>query len=226
MDGRARTAGTWMYHDHAMGNAMIGAEDKGLFGTLVVNPASGKVPALIDGKVVDVDIADIKREFILWMHETTFWGQELNHIVKGDKEIPLWTNPTVGRGSARRSGFISLGIGTAFHTFHLHGHRWLEPGTTSVIDTINIGRLALHCHVIQHMQSGMMGTFRVIERIAHENKDAGDESQILSHDRHGRHCARALSPRGKRPLTLQIGPTRGRHHQPAGGPARGHPRDD
>ncbi len=71
-----------------MGNPMIGAEDKGLFGTLIVNPASGKVPALIDGKVVDVDIADIKREFILWMHETTFWGQELNHIVKGDKALP------------------------------------------------------------------------------------------------------------------------------------------
>jgi manganese oxidase len=118
--GAPGTAGTWMYHNHAMGNPMIGAEDKGLFGTLVVNPASGKVPALIDGKVVDVDIADIKREFILWTHETTFWGQELNHIVKGDKEIPLWTNPTVGARLGEKIRFHIIGIGTAFHTFHLH----------------------------------------------------------------------------------------------------------
>ncbi|MGH6842626.1 MAG: multicopper oxidase domain-containing protein [Methylocella sp.] len=173
------TAGTWPYHDHAMGNPMVGAEDKGLFGTLIVNPASGKVPALIDGKIVDVDLSDIKREFILWMHETTFWGQELNHIVKGDKEIPLWTNPTVGARLGEKIRFHVIGIGTAIHSFHLHGHRWIEPGTTSVIDTFHVtpisreafvvqagegvgpGEWHYHCHVIQHMQSGMMGDFRV-----------------------------------------------------------------
>ena len=175
------TAGTWMYHDHAFGNPMVGAEDKGLFGTLIVNPASGKIPALIDGKVIDVDVGDIKREFILWMHETTFWGQELNHIIKGDKEVPLWTNPTVGARLGELVRFHVIGIGTAIHTFHLHAHRWLEPGTTSVIDTFNVGPISrqafvvkagegvgagdwhYHCHVIQHMQSGMMGDFRVIE---------------------------------------------------------------
>jgi FtsP/CotA-like multicopper oxidase with cupredoxin domain len=178
------TAGTWMYHDHAFGNPMIGAEDKGLFGTLIVNPASGKVPALIDGKVVDVDVGDIKREFILWMHETTFWGQELNHIMKGDKEVPLWTNPTVGARVGEKVRFHIIGIGTALHTFHLHAHRWIEPGTLSAagtVDTVNIGPISrdsfivkagegvgpgdwhYHCHVIQHMQSGMMGDFRVIE---------------------------------------------------------------
>jgi FtsP/CotA-like multicopper oxidase with cupredoxin domain len=175
------TAGTWPYHDHTMGNPMVGAEDRGLFGTLIVNPASGKVPALIDGKIVDVDLSDIKREFILWMHETTFWGQELNHIVKGDKEVPLWTNPTVGARAGEKIRFHVIGIGTAIHTFHLHGHRWIEPGTTSVIDTFDVGPISrqafvlqagegvgpgdwhYHCHVIQHMQSGMMGTFRIIE---------------------------------------------------------------
>lgn len=178
------TAGTWMYHDHTFGNPMLGAEDKGLFGTLIVNPASGKMPALIDGKVIDVDLRDVKREFILWMHETTFWGQELNHIVKGDKEIPLWTNPTVGAKLGELVRFHVTGIGTAIHTFHLHGHRWIEPGVTSAAgtsDTVNIGPISrtdfivkagegvgagdwhYHCHVIQHMQSGMMGDFKVIE---------------------------------------------------------------
>ncbi|MGH8582322.1 MAG: multicopper oxidase domain-containing protein [Gammaproteobacteria bacterium] len=174
------TAGTWAYHDHAFGNPMVGAEDKGLYGTLIVNPTDGKVRAMIDGKHVNVDVADIKREFILWMHETTFWGMEVNHILKG-KQIPLWTNPTVGARLGEKVRFHVIGLGTAFHTFHLHGHRWLEPGTTSVVDTANLGPISrqsfvveagegvgpgewhYHCHVIQHMQSGMMGNFRVVE---------------------------------------------------------------
>lgn len=176
------TAGTWPYHDHTFGpNPMLGAEDKGLYGALIINPASGKVPALIDGKVVDVALADVKREFILWMHETTFWGQELNHLVPGGKELALWTNPTLGARLGEKIRFHVIGLGTAFHTFHLHGHRWIEPGTTGVLDTLNIGPISrtsfvvaagegvgpgdwhYHCHVLQHMQSGMMGDFKVVE---------------------------------------------------------------
>lgn len=173
------TAGTWAYHDHTFLNPMLGAEDKGLYGTLIVNPASGKVKAMLNGVVTDVDVADIKREFILWMHETTFWGMEVNNIL-GGKQIPLWTNPTVGAKQGEKVRFHVIGLGTAFHTFHLHGHRWIEPGTTSVVDTVNIGPISrqsfvvqagegvgggewhYHCHVLQHMQAGMMGDFRVI----------------------------------------------------------------
>lgn len=173
------TAGAWPYHDHAFGNPMVGAEDKGLYGAVIVNPKSGKVKALIEGEITDVDVADIKREFILWMHETTFWGQEVNHLLQG-RQIPLWTNPTVGARLGEKVRFHILGMGTAFHTFHLHGHRWLEPGTTNVIDTANIGPVSrhsfvvqagegvgpgewhYHCHLVQHLQSGMMGAFRVV----------------------------------------------------------------
>jgi FtsP/CotA-like multicopper oxidase with cupredoxin domain len=173
------TAGTWPYHDHAFGNPMLGAEDKGLYGTLIVNPKNGKVPMMINGQMQRVDIKDIKREFILWMHETTFWGMELNHLA--NRQIPLWTNPTLGAREGELVRFHVLGIGTAFHTFHLHGHRWLQPGTAHVVDTVNIGPIAreafvlkagegvgtgewhYHCHVLQHMQSGMMGGFRVVK---------------------------------------------------------------
>jgi FtsP/CotA-like multicopper oxidase with cupredoxin domain len=173
------TAGTWAYHDHAFGNPIIGAEDKGLFGTLIVNPASGKVKAAIGGEIVHVDLKDVKREFVVWMHETTFWGMELNHLANG-KQFPLWTNPTFGARLGEKIRFHVIGMGTAFHTFHLHGHRWLTPGTTEIIDTTNIGPVSrqafiveagegvgpgdwhYHCHVVQHMQSGMMGDFRVV----------------------------------------------------------------
>lgn len=179
-DAAPGTAGTWPYHDHTFNDPMVGAEDKGLFGTLIVNPRSGKTRALIDGQVTDVNVSDIKRDFILWMHETTFWGMEVNHILDG-KEIPLWTNPTVGAKLGETVRFHVLGMGTAFHTFHLHGHRWLSPGTTHVLDTVNIGPIVresfvlkagegvgtgdwhYHCHVVQHMQSGMMGSFLVVE---------------------------------------------------------------
>ena len=41
------TAGTWPYHDHTFGG-INGAEHKGLFGTLIVNPASGTVTAAME----------------------------------------------------------------------------------------------------------------------------------------------------------------------------------
>ena len=132
MDGRARhrwhldvsRSRNGQPHDRGQGQGSVRDAHR--------QPGERSSPGLIDGKVVDVDLSDIKREFILWMHETTFWGQELNHIVKGDKEIPLWTNPTVGARLGEKIRFHIIGIGTAFHTFHLHGHRWIEPGTTSV----------------------------------------------------------------------------------------------
>lgn len=173
------TAGAWAYHDHAFGNPKLGAEDKGLFGTLIVNPKSGEVPALIDGEVRQVALKEVKREFILWMHETTFWGMEINHIV--NRQVPLWTNPTVGAREGELIRFHVVGIGTAFHTFHLHAHRWIQPGTTHVVDAVNVGPVQresfviragegvgpgewhYHCHVLQHMQSGMMGVFRVVK---------------------------------------------------------------
>ncbi len=173
------TAGAWPYHDHTFGNPMLGAEDKGLYGTLIINPKSGKVPALIDGKVQNVAIKDIKRDFILWMHETTFWGMEVNNIA--NRQVPLWTNPTLGARENELVRFHVIGIGTGFHTFHLHAHRWIQPGTTHIVDTFNIGPIQresfvvkagegvgpgmwhYHCHVLQHMQSGMMGGFKIFE---------------------------------------------------------------
>ncbi|MDT8407552.1 MAG: multicopper oxidase domain-containing protein [Methylococcales bacterium] len=177
-DAAVGTAGAWPYHDHTHGNPLLGDEDKGLYGALIVNPKQGKVDALIDGKVTSVPVKDITRDFVLWMHETTFWGQEVNHLAK--RQIPLWTNPTLGAREGDLVRFHVIGIGTAFHTFHLHAHRWIKPGTTNIVDTVLIGPIQresfvvkagegvgpghwhYHCHVLQHMQSGMMGSFLVL----------------------------------------------------------------
>jgi len=68
-----------------------------------------------------------------------------------------------------------LALGDERHTFHLHGHRWLDPSGIS-IDTKTIGpaesfsfRITedvpgtwlYHCHVEGHMMRGMIGIYRV-----------------------------------------------------------------
>ena len=67
-----------------------------------------------------------------------------------------------------------LTIGDDFHTFHVHGHRWLTadgPRDTQVIgpaESYKIrwredtpGTWLYHCHVESHMMNGMIGIYRV-----------------------------------------------------------------
>src|SRR5918993_1482439 len=102
----------------------------GLFGAIIVNPID-KVPAQIDGKVVSVDLNTLDKQYVLFMVGSTFWGQEIdaNH-----NQRPLWTNPKLGADLNHLVRFHILGAAHQ-HTFHLHAHRWLDPGTTDIIDT-------------------------------------------------------------------------------------------
>jgi manganese oxidase len=65
-----------------------------------------------------------------------------------------------------------------FHTFHLHGHRWLDTDGGYLIDTKTIGpadiitlnytednpgRWFYHCHVFSHLHMGMNGWYLVTE---------------------------------------------------------------
>ena len=86
--------------------------------------------------------------------------------------------------------FHVLGMGDEFHSFHLHAHRWLEPGSDAtasgkfshIIDTEEIAPLDMHvfvvragegvgsgdwmyhCHVFRHMEEGMSGTLKVLPK--------------------------------------------------------------
>jgi len=171
------TAGTWPYHDHTFGGP-VGSEEKGLFGAVIVNDKQTR--ALIDGEVKSINTEKIDKEYVLYMVETTFWGVEIDNT-NGGLQTPLWTNPTLVSKLGETDRFHVLGLGTAFHTWHMHAHRWLEDGTTNVIDTKNIGPLTrhvfaikagegvgtgdwmYHCHVFAHMQAGMTGLYRVTE---------------------------------------------------------------
>ena len=67
-----------------------------------------------------------------------------------------------------------MAMGSDFHTFHVHGHRWIGPDGTPV-DTQTVGPgetyairwhetargLGSPCHVEDHMMAGMIGIYQV-----------------------------------------------------------------
>ncbi|MDE2388079.1 MAG: multicopper oxidase domain-containing protein [Betaproteobacteria bacterium] len=168
----ANKSGTFVYH----GN---GKEMLGLFGALIVDPASGPVDRFIDdnGAIVPVAQADIDKQFVLFMVGSTFWGTEISG--DGTTQKPLWANPNPGavEGDIVRFHILSVGPG---HTFHLHAHRWFKTGADSIIDVkllqegtdthsftvkagsgVGAGDWQYHCHLVSHMEAGMHGSFKV-----------------------------------------------------------------
>ncbi|HEV7804817.1 MAG TPA: multicopper oxidase domain-containing protein [Solirubrobacteraceae bacterium] len=120
----------------------------------------------------------------------------------------LGSTPTIVAGTNTRMRFGLVGMGTMFHTFHLHGHRWILPGphgtspsaqqfspmdtpvsqfedtrtfgpANSFVFTIDeasgsfmraggpgspqaLGEWHMHCHVLDHMMLGMMGSLLIV----------------------------------------------------------------
>ena len=112
--------GTHPYHDGKLGLT-------GLFGAIVVDRPDGKVESYLDadGRIVPVKQRDVKKQQVLFMVGSTFWGTEIS---QDGTQTPLWTNPTLGavHNDIVRFHILSVGPG---HTFHLHAHRWLKPVT-------------------------------------------------------------------------------------------------
>jgi DNA-binding beta-propeller fold protein YncE/plastocyanin len=168
----AGSAGTYLYQNKD--DALLG-----LFGAIVVNPASGPVGKYVNGgngAVTSADLNELEREYVLFMVGSTFWGQEIDDNV----QTPLWTNPMLGADLNELVRFHILSVGPG-HTFHLHAHRWVESTTNeNIIDTrlmkdgfdthtfivesgadVGEGAWQYHCHVFAHMEAGMHGTFHV-----------------------------------------------------------------
>jgi FtsP/CotA-like multicopper oxidase with cupredoxin domain len=71
-----------------------------------------------------------------------------------------------------------MAMGSEHHTFHVHGHRWVDPDgrdvdtqTVGPAETFRIrwrerdpGTWLYHCHVERHMMAGMIGTYHVRRR--------------------------------------------------------------
>ena len=170
--------GTFPYHDH--GDEADGVM-RGLFGMVVVHPPDEEKANEHYVVLADFDPATYKSlpgvadpvtgEFPT---EGTYrGGHQYMHTINGkayDDSVP----PFKGKvGELERWRVISLG--PEFHTWHIHGHRWLDAAG-SLTDNIelgpgmyasfefkedNPGDWLVHCHVASHMEGGMRATYSV-----------------------------------------------------------------
>ena len=175
----ASQPGTFLYIDDSKSG------ENGLFGAVIVNPKNNVNTGLIKGKIQEFPVNKLDKDIILFMVGSTFWGMEIDNK-NNYKQSPLWTNPTLTGVVDQKMRFHILGVGHAGnptdhqHTFHLHAHRWVDPGTNNIIDVKQIipgkthsfiidvgdgvgpGHWQYHCHVFAHMEAGMMGAFNVV----------------------------------------------------------------
>ena len=148
------TAGYWHYHDHVIGPGPDGVRgiEQGLYGALIVRKAGDPLP---------------DKTFILVMQNVWFNNRRYPHT------------PLLEAKLGERVEFVVITHGHRFHTFHIHGHRWLDRGTNRLIDTfthnagestgfqviagegVGPGEWMYHCHVHDHLEDGMLGFFIV-----------------------------------------------------------------
>jgi FtsP/CotA-like multicopper oxidase with cupredoxin domain len=145
------SAGVWPYHDHS--SSMMDSIGGGMFGMLSILGRGEKAPdrefqvvLAPMGKFMTID----GRAFV---GNTPVFHAKVGELVQWDV----------------------MALGSDFHTFHVHGHRWAVPGKASR-DTQTVGPAEsyrirwredapgtwlYHCHVEDHMMKGMIGIYRV-----------------------------------------------------------------
>jgi len=145
------SAGVWPYHDHSM--SMEDSIAGGMYGALSIR---GKGEPRPDREFLVV--------FAPWHGFQTIDGRAFVG------NTPVFTSKV---GDTVQWDVMAMG--DEFHTFHVHGHRWLTDGGTPE-DTRGLGPAEsfrvrwtedapgtwlYHCHVESHMAQGMIGLYRV-----------------------------------------------------------------
>jgi plastocyanin len=224
--GWPATAGVWLYHDHSFCD--MESVERGAIGLLVIHntadaldvvvtpadlPGGDPNGAIITRKLeqrIGVYIKPAAQTQFLQLYHTLMDGPT---CVNGRQY--LGNTPTLVAGPDTKMRFGVVGMGSMFHTFHLHGHRWVVPGPdgtnqgaiqssiqdksvsqfedTRIFGPANsfgftiqqgssfmgafpgeaIGEWHMHCHVMMHMDTGMMGSLLVV--------DAGQSAVALPH---------------------------------------------
>ncbi len=145
------SAGVWPYHDHSpsMEQSIAG----GMFGMLSILAPHQRAP---------------DREF-----EVVF--TPLRKFMTIDGRAFVGNTPIFRAKVGQLVQWDVMGMGSDFHTFHVHGHRWIgadgvprDTLTVGPAETFAIrwredapGTWLYHCHVETHMDSGMIGIYRV-----------------------------------------------------------------
>lgn len=151
------TVGTWPYHDHNY-ESHNGAEHKGLFGAIIVNPAGASNL--------------YAKEFVLYLTDDSFWGMEIDS--NGLKQKKHGANPDLIARKNSNVRFHLIALGTDIHEFSLSGYQWNDPGTSNLINQVAIGPLEKHVFSVTATKNaqyadknftnnllGMKGNFKV-----------------------------------------------------------------
>jgi FtsP/CotA-like multicopper oxidase with cupredoxin domain len=149
------SVGVWPYHDHSP--SMDDSIKGGMFGMLSILARHERAP---------------DREF-----EVVFspFGRNFMAI---DGRAFVGNTPVFRAKVGQTVQWDVMAMGSDFHTFHVHGHRWMAPGGVPR-DTQTIGPAEsfrfrwreqdpgtwlYHCHVEDHMMRGMIGIYQVSRR--------------------------------------------------------------
>jgi Multicopper oxidase len=157
----------WWYHSHVNPGVEV---NEGLLGPIIVT-AKGK--ALPDGRPKDVD-----KEFVtLFMIFDQLNGKP-NGLFYSINGYIFGNLPGLEMKKGDRVRWYLLGMGNEIdiHTPHWHGETVmygnrrtdvveLLPGSMKTVDMVadNPGVWLFHCHVSEHMESGMMATYTIYE---------------------------------------------------------------
>jgi FtsP/CotA-like multicopper oxidase with cupredoxin domain len=150
---RPDSRGVWPYHDHSP--SMTESIAGGMYGALSILRRHERRP---------------DREFVVYF-ESTHGFETI------DGRAFVGNTPVLRSHVGQLVQWDVLALGSEHHTFHVHGHRWLEHGTPRDTKTIGPaesfrirwredapGTWLYHCHVEQHMEHGMIGIYRVSGR--------------------------------------------------------------
>ena len=144
------SAGVWPYHDHSQ--SMQASIEGGMYGMLSILGRHDRAP---------------DREF-----EVAFvpWGK----FMTIDGRAYIGNTPVFHAKVGELVQWDVMALGSDFHTFHVHGHRWEADGVSRDTQTVGPaesfrirwledapGTWLYHCHVEDHMMHGMIGIYRV-----------------------------------------------------------------
>ena len=143
--------GVWPYHDHSP--SMTESIEGGMFGAISILGAGERPP---------------DREFVVYL------SSQLGFMTINGRAF-VGNTPVYRAKVGEVVQWDVLAIGDEFHTFHVHGHRWIQPDRTprdtQVIgpaESVRVrwredapGTWLYHCHVESHMMNGMIAIYRV-----------------------------------------------------------------
>jgi len=144
------SAGVWPYHDHSQ--SMQASIEGGMYGMLSILGRNERAP---------------DREFEVALVP---WGK----FMTIDGRAYIGNTPVFHAKVGELVQWDVMALGSDFHTFHVHGHRWDVDGVSRDTQTVGPaesfrirwredapGTWLYHCHVEDHMMHGMIGIYRV-----------------------------------------------------------------